>query len=93
MCCLVASAAWCIDCGNQRGAYQLVEDAAVQRHLGLAALEEVVVVVLEAVGVGLELVEAVGVDVLDTIAESVNCAVDLWTRRSCSPISSPEHAE
>ena len=79
LCCLVTSAACSTDCGKIRGgAYQLVEDAAVQRHLSLAALEEVVVVVLEAVGVGLELVEAVGVDVLDTIAESVNCVIDLW---------------
>lgn len=48
--------------------YQFVKDTLVQRHFGLAALELVVVVVLKAVGMGLELLEAVGVDVLDTVA-------------------------
>lgn len=48
-------------------AYQFLEDAAVEGLLGLAALEKVVVVVLEAVPVFLELLQAVGVDVLDTV--------------------------
>lgn len=75
MCWLLASVGWDVDWGSN--AYQLVEDAAVERYLGLAALEEVVVVVLEAVGVSLELVEAVGVDILDTVARtiSVSCLV------------------
>lgn len=74
MCCLLASAAYSIDWGLERSAYQLVEDAVVEGHLGLAALEEVVVVVLEAVGVSLELVEAVGVNVLDAVRERCQLA-------------------
>lgn len=46
--------------------YQFIKDAAVERNFGPAALPQLVVVVLEALPVGLELVEAVGVDVLDT---------------------------
>lgn len=68
---MLASVAHCIDWGSN--SYQLVEDAVVQGHLSLAALEEIVVVVLEAVGVGLELVKAVGVNVLDTVPRSVRC--------------------
>lgn len=70
MCWLIASVVCDMDWGSN--AYQLVEDAVVEGHLGLAALEEVVVVVLEAVGVGLELVEAVGVDILDTVARTIS---------------------
>lgn len=53
--------------GGMDASYQLVKDTLVQGHLGLAALKLVVVVVLEAVGVGLELLQTVGVDVLDTV--------------------------
>lgn len=47
--------------------YQFVEDTGVKSHLGPAALPELVVVVLETLPVGLELVKAVGVDVLDAV--------------------------
>lgn len=47
--------------------YQFLKNAAVQCHLGLAALELVMVIVLETIGMGLELIQAVGVDVLDTV--------------------------
>lgn len=50
--------------------YQLVKDTLVQVHLRPAALEKVVVVVLEALPVSLELRQAVGVDILDTVIES-----------------------
>jgi hypothetical protein len=62
-------------------AYQLVEDAAVEGHLGLAALEEVVVVILEAVSVGLELVEAVGVDILDTVVRTISVSCSAYPLR------------
>lgn len=57
--------------------YQLVEDAAVERDLGLTAFEQVVVVVLEAIGVSLELVQAVGVDVLDPVCKNMTQLVNL----------------
>jgi hypothetical protein len=47
------------------GTYQFVEDAAVQLLLGTTAVEKGLVVVLQAVDVSLELLHAVGVDVLD----------------------------
>jgi hypothetical protein len=84
MCCKLASAARCIDWGSN--SYQLVEDAVVQGHLSLAALEEVVVVVLEAVGVSLELVEAVGVNVLDTVRRSVSCPAHTSPRPKDRPV-------
>jgi hypothetical protein len=46
--------------------YQFVKDTVVQLHFGPATLPQLVVVVLEALPVGLELVQAVGVNVLDT---------------------------
>jgi len=46
--------------------YQFVKDTVVELHFSPAALPQLVVVVLEALPMGLELVEAVGVDVLDT---------------------------
>jgi hypothetical protein len=49
------------------GAYQFVENTLAEVHLSLAALPQVVVVVLEALPVGLELIQAVGVDVLETV--------------------------
>ena len=54
-------------CTKARGhiSYQFIEDTVVKLHLGPAAFPELVVVVLETLPVGLELVEAVGVDVLD----------------------------
>lgn len=51
---------------RERVPYQLVKNAAVELLLGPAALEKVVVVVLEALPVRGELLQAVGVDVLDT---------------------------
>lgn len=51
--------------------YQLLEDAVVQLHLRLPAFEEVVVIVLQALPMGIELLQAVGVDVLDPIS-SIN---------------------
>lgn len=80
MCWQLASVVCDLDWGSN--AYQLVEDAAVEGHLGLAALEEVVVVVLEAVGVGLELVEAVGVDILDTIARTISVSCNAHSLRA-----------
>lgn len=50
------------------GAYQVCEDTFVQVELGAATLEQVVVVILETLPVGFELLEAVGVDILDPIA-------------------------
>lgn len=49
------------------GAYQFVENTLAKVHLSLAALPQVVVVVLEALPVGLELIQAVGVDILETV--------------------------
>jgi hypothetical protein len=49
------------------GAYQFVENTFAKVHLSLAALPQVVVVVLEALPVGLELIQAVGVDILETV--------------------------
>lgn len=49
--------------------YQLIEDTLVQGHFGPAALELIVVVVLKAVGMGLEFLQAMGVDVLDTVPD------------------------
>lgn len=49
--------------------YQLIKNTLVEVHLGSAALEHVVVVVLEALPVSLELRQAVGVDILDTMIE------------------------
>lgn len=50
-----------------RGSYQFVEDTVVELHLSPAAFPEVVVVVLETLPVGLELVQAVSVDILDAM--------------------------
>lgn len=44
---------------------QLLKNAVVQFHLRLPALEEVVVVVLQTLPVGVELFQAVGIDILD----------------------------
>ena len=46
--------------------YQFVESAVVQSHLGLATLEKIVIVILQTLPVRLELLQAVGVDILDT---------------------------
>lgn len=54
------------------GSYQFVEDAVVELHLGPAAFPELVVVVLETLPVGLELIQAVGVDVLDAVKRSAS---------------------
>lgn len=91
MCCKLASVARCIDL--ESNSYQLVKDAVVQGHLSLAALEEVVVVVLEAVSVSLELVEAVGVNVLDAVRRSVSCpAHSPQVTGSAIPIPFPTHS-
>jgi hypothetical protein len=79
MCWLLASVVCVIDWGSI--AYQLVEDAVVEGHLGLTALEEIVVVVLKAVGVGLELIEAVGVDILDTVARTISVSCPAYSLR------------
>ena len=47
--------------------YQLIKNTLVEVHLRSAALEHVVVVVLKALPVSLELRQAVGVDILDTM--------------------------
>lgn len=49
------------------GTHQFVKDAAVKLLLGTTAVEKGLVVVLEAVDVSLELLHAVGVDILDTV--------------------------
>jgi hypothetical protein len=50
--------------------YQVLEDTLVQLPLGRSALVELLVVVLEAVPVGAERLEAVGVDVLQAAIRS-----------------------
>jgi hypothetical protein len=47
-------------------AYQFLKHAVVQLHLRLPTLEEVMVVVLEALPVCVELLQAVRIDVLDS---------------------------
>lgn len=46
--------------------YQLLKNTIVQFHLGPAAFPQVVVVVLQTLPVGSELLQAIGVDILDT---------------------------
>lgn len=52
--------------------YQFVKDTGVKLHLSSAALPEVVVVVVKTFPVGLELVKAVGIDVLDAVTGSIS---------------------
>ena len=56
--------------GRERGrkkeeTYQLLKHAAIQVHLRLSALPQTVVVVLKTLPVRIELLQAVGVDILD----------------------------
>lgn len=67
----------CLGCDTdwRLATYQLLENTLVQVHLRPAALEKVVVIVLEALPVSLELRQAVGVDILDPVIESARRSI------------------
>lgn len=51
---------------DDRGtSYQLLKDAIIQLYLRAATLEQTMVIILQTLPVGIELLEAVGVDILD----------------------------
>lgn len=56
---------------RQEKTHQLLKNTIVQFHLGPAAFPQVVVVVLQTLPVGVELFQAVGIDILDPIDLSV----------------------
>lgn len=53
--------------GKERKTHQLVKNTAVHGHLGLSTFPQILVVILETFPMGRELLQAVGVDILDPV--------------------------
>lgn len=80
---------------RQEKTHQLLKNTIVQFHLGPAAFPQVVVVVLQTLPVGSELLQAVGVDILDTAQSqhfpnhqsTSDKSVDVHTSRTTSDLT------
>lgn len=62
-----------------RETHQLFKNTAVHGHLGLSAFPQVLVVILETFPVGRELLQAVGVDILDPVHTNIILALPFFT--------------